>query len=334
MTKKIKIANKLIGIGEPTFIIVEVGSNHDRNLSQAKELIDVACTSGVDAVKFQLFRAESFYKRNDPMFEVMKKNEFPREWLRELCVYAKKKDVIFMASPFDKEAIDLLQEIGSPVIKWASSETVNLPLLRYAASKKKPIFISTGMCNLADIYEAVRAVTSCGNDNIVLMQCTSLYPTEPKDVNLHVMDTLRDAFRYPVGYSDHTLGFTIAVAAVARGACVIEKHFTLSRKLKGPDHSYALEPDELKKMVKAIRDVEESLGTYVKEMHPDERKLARRTSIIAKKNISKGTKITQDLIKIDRPALGIEPRFLPAIIDAKANKKINKGEGIDWNKVE
>lgn len=276
MKENIRIGNRLVGEGQPTFIIAEVGSNHNRDLVQAKKLIDVASESGADAVKFQLFKADVLYKRHDPMFKVMKENEVPREWVKELSKYANDRGIMFLASPFDREAVDLLQEIESPAIKLASSEAVNLSLLRYAASKKRPILISTGMCDLADVYEAVETISSMGNDDIILLQCTSLYPTESKDVNLRVMDMLRETFQFPVGYSDHTLGYFMPAIAVARGACLVEKHFTLSRKLKGPDHSYALEPDELMQMVKAIREVEQSLGSAVKSILPEEKKVARR----------------------------------------------------------
>ena len=216
MKKNVKIGNKLVGDGSPAFIIAEVGSNHNGNLAQAKKLIDIAADSRVDAVKFQIFKAENFYEKKNPMFKVMKENELPRNWLKELNNYAAKKEVVFLASPFDEEAIDLLQVIGCPAIKWASSETVNLPLLRYAASKKKPLLISTAMCNLADIYEAVDVAVSAGNDDIVLLQCTALYPTPPQHVHLNVMDALRKTFHCPVGYSDHTLGFSVPIAAVAK----------------------------------------------------------------------------------------------------------------------
>jgi N-acetylneuraminate synthase/N,N'-diacetyllegionaminate synthase len=333
MKEKIKIGDKWIGKDERAFIIAEAGSNHDRKLDQAKQLIDVAADSGVDAVKFQLFKAESFYSTKDPMFKIMKKNELPREWVKNLCEYAKNRGLMFLGSVFDVEAIDLLHEIDSPAFKWASSETANLSLLRYAATKKKPMIISTGMCNLADIYEAVEVVHSTGNQDIVLLNCTSLYPTEPRHINFRVMDTLRDTFHLPVGYSDHSLGFLMSAVAAARGACVIEKHFTISRKLMGPDHSYALEPDELTQMVRAIRDVEESLGSPMKRMLTEEREKARRESLIAKRHIAKGTKLTKDMIAVKRPALGIEPRFLEVVIGQETKEVIKKDEPICWEMI-
>ena len=333
MIKKIRIGNKYIGENEPTFIIAEAGSNHDRNINQAKELIDIASECKADAVKFQLFKAESFYKINDPMFKVMKENEFPREWMKELYNYAQKKNIIFLATPFDNEAVDLLKEYNSPAFKIASSETTNLPLLRYVALSNKPLILSTAMCSIADIYEAIEVIESTGNNDIILLQCSALYPTEAQHVNLRVMDTLKHTFNLLVGYSDHTLGTHIPSAAVGRGACVIEKHFTISRKLKGPDHSYAIEPKELQSMIKNIREVEKSLGSPIKKMLDEEKSGARRESIYAKSDISKGMIITNELLEIKRPAIGIEPRLLRAIIGQKSIKNIKAGGMIDWGMI-
>ena len=333
MIKKIRIGNKHIGENEPTFIIAEAGSNHDGNINQAKELIDIASECKADAIKFQLFKAESFYKINDPMFEVMKENEFPREWMKELHNYTQKKNIIFLASAFDNEAVDLLQEYNSPAFKIASSEITNLSLLRYVALNNKPLILSTAMCNIADIYEAIDVINSTGNNDIILLQCSALYPTEAQYINLRVMGTLKCAFNLSVGYSDHTLGIHIPAAAVGMGACVIEKHFTISRKLKGPDHSYAIEPKELQSMIENIREVEKSLGSPIKKMLNEEKSGARRESIYAKGDISKGMIITNELLEIRRPAIGIEPRLLRAIIGLKSIKNIKAGEMIDWDMI-
>jgi N-acetylneuraminate synthase/N,N'-diacetyllegionaminate synthase len=190
------------------------------------------------------------------------------------------------------------------------------------------------MCNLADIYEAVETVYSTGNREIILLKCTSLYPSEPQNVNLRAMDTLRASFNLPVGFSDHTPGILIAAAAVARGACVIEKHLTLSRSLKGPDHSYAIEPDEFKQLVKAIREVEQSLGSTEIRMLPEEKKAARRNSIIAKTDIPSDTVITTDMISVKRPALGIEPRFKEGIVGQRTKRDIKKGEAVIWDMIQ
>ena len=332
--EKVKIADRSIGMGEPCFIIAEAGANHDRKLGQARELIDVASESGADAVKFQIYSAEKLYSEKAPAFAIIKDNELPREWVGELAEYAKNKGVVFMATPFDKEAVDQLYEIGVPAYKWASLEIINLQLLRYAASKGRPMILSTGVCNLADIQEALDTAYSVDNWDIILLHCTSLfnYPAKSHQVNLRMMDTMRDAFHLPVGLSDHTAGLIITAAAVARGACVIEKHFTLSRKLKGPDHSFALEPEELKQMVKAIREVEEGLGSPIKKITPEEEEVAlQRPSVIAKMNIPRGTKLTEDMLIIKRPGYGIEPKFIDIIISREAKKDIQMGDGITWD---
>ncbi|OGW97626.1 MAG: hypothetical protein A2Z81_09705 [Omnitrophica WOR_2 bacterium GWA2_45_18] len=334
MNLKIKVANRLIGEEEPAFIIAEAGSNHNGKLSQAKELIDAASRGGVDAVKFQLFKAEFLYAPQHPAFSIVKENEFPRDWLAELTTYANKKGILFLASVFDREAVDLLMKTDTPAFKIASSDTVNLPLLRYAASKKKPIFLSTAMCNLADIYEAIEVIRNEGNEQIVLMQCSALYPTEPSQVHLRAMDALKGAFRRPVGFSDHSLGILLPPVAVARGACAIEKHFTLSRKMKGPDHSYAIEPDELKLMAQNIRTVEQSLGSLEKVMLPEEKKLARRESLFARQDIGQNKEITAEMIEVKRPATGVEARFFLAFVGRKAKRAIKKGDPLLWQDAE
>ncbi len=330
MKEKIKTGNKFIGKNEPCFIIAEAGSNHDGKMEQAKRLIDVAAQSGADAVKFQLFKAEVLCGPGHPAFDIVKKNEFPRQWLKELNDHAVKNGIIFLAAPFDKEAVDLLCDIDVVALKLASSEVTNLPLLRYAAAKKKPVIISTAMSNLADIYEALETIYSTGNDDVVLLQCTALYPTDPHQVNLRAMDTLRGSFHLPVGFSDHTLGVLIPPVAVACGACVIEKHFTIDRKLQGPDHGYALEPDELAQMIRNIRSVEQSLGLPVKKMLPEEKLLARRESLFAKKDITKNAPITEGMFEIRRSALGVEARFLRVFVGRKAKRDIKKDEPVSW----
>jgi len=348
MNSKVKIGNRWVGEGEPTFIIAEAGANHDRKLSQAKELIDVAVEAGASAVKFQIYSAETIYSQKTPQFsylreldagkttyEILKENELPREWVKELSEYTQNKGIIFISTPFDKNAIEQLYELGVPAYKWSSFEIVDLPLLKYAASKEKPMIISTGMSNLADVEEAIDTVYAIGNKDVILLHCTSLYPTQPGQVNLRMVDTLRAAFQVPVGLSDHTLGITIPVAAVARGACVVEKHFTLSRKLKGPDHPFALEPEELKHMVRAIREAEESLGSPIKKMIPEEEEMARlgRRSIIARVDIPKGTKISKDMLIIKRPGYGIPPKFLDIVVGRDAKRDIEADDVITWEMV-
>jgi len=338
----------MVGEGEPCFVICDAGANHDRKLSQAKELIDVAAEARADAVKFQTYSAETLYSKKTPRFsyldnitagqstyDLIKSIELPREWQAELADYSGRKGIMFLSTPFDKEAVDELYALGIPAFKWASFEIVDLPLLKYASGKGKPMLVSTGMCNLADIQEAVDAVLSSGNMDIILLHCISLYPTVPGLVNLRMMDTLREAFQVPVGLSDHTTGIAVPVAAVARGACVIEKHFTLSRKLKGPDHSFALEPPELKQMVSSIREVEQSLGSPLKRMLPEEEEMAKlgRRSIIARADIRSGTRITEDMVIIKRPGYGIAPKFLNVVLGREVRKDIEADDAITWDMI-
>ncbi len=334
MNKNIRIGTKLIGEKEPVYIIGEVGSNHNQKIKQAKQLIDVAAESGVDAVKFQLFRTENLYSPDNKLFKIFKENELPFEWLPDLIRYSRSKGLTFLASPFDRDSVDELNKLGVAAFKLASSETVNLPLLRYIASKSKPVLISTGMCDLADVYEAVEVVRAAKNNDMILLHCTALYPTPPENVNLNVMQTLRSAFNLPVGFSDHTLGIDIPFAAVALGARVIEKHITISRKLKGPDHSYALEPAELKSLVQGIRAIEKAFGSSDKVMLAEEAKYARRESLYAVKEISRGEKITKDKLIAQRPSLGIKPRFLNAVLEKRAKNAIKKGQCLTWEMID
>ena len=340
---KIKIGDGLISEGEPCFMIAEAGSNHNGSLEQAKKLIDVAVAAKADAVKFQIYKAESLYSKHTPEFsylkgqnvyELIKSIETPREWIKELAGYCEARNITFLATPFDFEAIDLLDKYA-PAFKIASFEIVDLELLQYAARKGKPMIISTGMANLGEIEDAINAIKSVGNEDILLLHCNSLYPTPVDVVNLKAIETMRTAFKVPVGFSDHTLGIHIPIAAVAMGACVIEKHFTLSREMKGPDHSFAIEPDELKEMVRCIREVEKAKGTGIKEkseLEGEGYEKARR-SIHAKVDIPKGTRITRDMLIIKRPGYGIKPKFIDIVVGREAKRDVKEDEWITWDAV-
>ena len=270
----IKIGNKAVGSQSPTFIIAEIGSNHDRDLRQARELMDSAHGAGADAVKFQVFSADALYLKDDPYHKLFAENELPREWIPELTDFARELGVVFLASVFDNDAVDRLHEVNVPAYKIASAELTDSSLLKYTSAKMKPMILSTGMSDLTDIARAIDIVCSTGNREIIILHCTSLYPTKTHQVNLRAMTTIKSHFSpLPVGLSDHTMSITIPAAAVAMGACVIEKHITLGRILSGPDHSYALEPNEFKQMVQSIREVEDSLGSPVKAPLPEERVL-------------------------------------------------------------
>lgn len=330
--ERIGIDKNLIGDGEPCFVIAEAGSNHDGSSEQAKRLIDIAAEAKADAVKFQIFKAERL-SADRKIQELLKKFEFEREWVWELSEYAKLKNIMLLATPFDVEAVDLLVEINMPAFKIASGDLTNTPLIEHIARKGKPIIISVGLGSLDEIREVFDIIHSTGNENIALLHCVASYPTKPEDVNLNVIRTLKQEFHVPVGFSDHTMEISVPIGAVTLGANIIEKHFTLDRNLEGPDHPYALDPDELAAMVKGIRDVEKALGSGIKNIADSEMQglVEGRRSIFAKVNISKGTTITSDMLAILRPAVGIAPKNVEKIIGKKARKDIKSYEPILWN---
>ena len=268
----LRIGGRAVGDGEPCFVIAEAGANHNRDLALARELIAVAAEAGADAVKFQTYSAETLYSKKTPRFsylerlsdqstwDLVKAIELPREWQAELAAEATKRGLQFMSTPFDHRAVDELAALRVPAYKIASFEIVDLPLIEKAARVGRPMIISTGLADYEDIADAVAACRRAGNDQIALLQCASLYPAPPARINLRAMATRRQAFGAVVGLSDHTLGIHVAVASVAAGAAIVEKHYTMSRTLRGPDHPFAIEPNELADMVRQIRDVEAALG--------------------------------------------------------------------------
>ena len=340
--REIKIGDKMVGEGKPCFIIAEAGVNHNGDVNLAKRLVDIAKEAGVDAVKFQTFKAEELvtadagkaqYQKEttdakESQFEMLRKLELAESDFEELFNYAQKKGVIFLSSPFDKRSVDLLDKLGVPAFKIPSGEITDFPLLRHIATKGKPIILSTGMATLGEIEEALEAIRKEGVEEIVLLHCVSCYPAKIEDTNLKAMDTLRYAFNLPVGLSDHSLGVSILVAAVALGACVIEKHFTLDKNLPGPDHRASLEPDELKEMVRAIRDVEKAMGNGIKRptVEEEENKKVARRSIVAKVDIPKGSVITEEMLDIKRAGTGVEPKYLDMVTGRKAKEDIKLGE--------
>ena len=341
--ERIKLGDRWIGKGHPCFITVDIGSNHNKDFNIAKKLIDKAVDAGVDAVKFQIYSAETLYSKNVPKHTYYKKNlwqlikdiETPREWIPELKKYCDKKKVMFFATPFDIKAVDELD----PYVdfhKIASFELVDLPLIRYVASKKKPIVISTGLATIQEIKDAYSACVKAGNKKIVLLQCASVYPAKPDVMNLKAMDMLGCYFDVPVGLSDHTHGTHISVAAVAMGACFIEKHFTLDKTMDGPDHPFAMDPEELENLVSHIREAEKAFGDGKKKGPSNDEienyRIGRR-SIHALVDIPKGTKITKDMLSIKRPGFGILPKYLEKLIGKKAKRNISSEEWITWEMV-
>jgi len=345
------IGARVVGPGHPAYIIAEVGANHDRDLATAHRLIDVAATAQCDAVKFQTYSAETLYSRfalrlkemdefnrsplKESPFELIKRIELPREWQKELSDHATERDLDFLSTPFDLEAVKELADLNVKAFKIASYEIVYYQLLRAAATCQRPMIISTGNSNLGDVEQAVQVVQETRNQQIILLHCVSQYPARFEDLNLRAMQTLAQAFDVPIGFSDHTLGATAAILAVGLGACCFEKHFTLDRMRKGPDHPSALEPQELVAYVQAIRDAEKSLGSPMKRVQLSENENHRlgRRSLHALVDIPKGTQITADMVVVKRPALGIHPADEDLVIGRVARQDIRADEWITWEMV-
>lgn len=345
-TLKFEIApGRWIGADQPCFIIAEIGSNHNNDFNLALKLIDAAADAGVDAVKFQTFRAQNHYSRCSPgftylndccTFDLIKKIELDRSWHSPLKEYAESCNLMFFSSPCDVEAIDELDDLGVSAYKVASFDLSDLELITYMAKTGRPIILSTGLSDWMDIQRAVDACRKVGNDKIVLMQCTSLYPAPAYLSNLRAINVMRDAFSVLTGYSDHTEGDHTCLAAVAMGACVIEKHFTLDRKLPGPDHPFAIEPESLKQMVHRIREVEDAIGDGNKSgPRPEEREMydKGRRSLHAKCRIAKGEKITLEKVIVKRPGLGVEPYLLDVVIGRVARIDIEEDQWITWEMI-
>jgi N-acetylneuraminate synthase/N,N'-diacetyllegionaminate synthase len=346
MAKKVKVADRWIGEGEPVFIIAEAGVNHNGSLEMAKQLVDAARKVGADAVKFQTFKAEKVVSSHAPkaayqksttdpaesQLEMVRRLELSYEAFRELKAYCDQRSIIFMSTPFDEDSVDFLESLDVPVFKVPSGEVINHPFLKYIAQKGKPLIMSTGMSYLSEVDEAVRAVWDTGNELLVLLHCVSNYPADPTDANLRAMQTMATAFQVPVGYSDHTLGIEIPLAAVALGACAIEKHFTLDRDLPGPDHRASLEPAELKAMVDGIRKVEQALGIGHKmpaSSEEDTRCVARR-SLVLREDVPKGALIQANMLTALRPAGGIPPNLTSYVVGRKAAHSLKAGAILQW----
>jgi len=350
MVSEISVENRKIGWDHPCFVIAEAGVNHNGNLHLAKKLINAAASAGADAVKFQTFSADKIILRgapkadyqnrntteNETQFQMLKKLELTEAQFKVLSDHSRRKKILFLSTPFDSESVEILENLKIPAYKISSGELTNFPLLRIIASKKKPVIVSTGMATLDEVAETVSYLKKKRVKDLAILHCTSDYPASIDDVNLRVIDTLYRSFNLPVGYSDHTIGIFVPLLAVARGACIIEKHITLDKNLPGPDHQASLDPEELKDMVLKIRMVERALGSGEKKPTKSEetmRKIARK-SLVAAKKIGKGTTITADMIECKRPGSGISPRHLPEIISTIAKRTIPEDTLITWDMIE
>jgi len=347
MVDVLDIAGRKVGLGQPCFIIAEAGVNHNGDLELARRLIDVAKTAGADTVKFQTYKTELGMTLDAPkaeyqmvttdtsesQFDMLKQLELSPQAHQELQEYCVERGILFLSSVFDEESADLLELLDVPSFKIPSGEITNLPLLKHVARKGRPMIVSTGMSTLGEVEAAVQTIQGTGNENIVLLHCVSAYPAPPEDVNLRAMQTLAAAFGLPVGFSDHTLGVAIAVAAVALGACVIEKHFTLDRTLPGPDHQASLLPDELNELVRSIRTVELAMGHGRKEPVASEADtaLVSRKSIVAARSIAAGTMITGELVTLKSPSTGLPPSMLDQVIGRATVQDISEDALITWD---
>ncbi len=332
------------------FIIAEAGVNHNGSLEIAKKLIDVAVEAGADAVKFQTFKAGKLVATkaekaryqientgtSESQFEMLSRLELSPNAYKELFVYCRQKNILFLSTPFDKESADMLNDLGMEIFKISSGEITNKPLIQYIASKKKPIILSTGMSYLGEVENAIRWVNEIWNTmdkkpQLSVLHCVSNYPASAEDVNLRTIKTMKMAFGLPVGYSDHTMGAEITMAAVAMGAKVIEKHFTLDRDMEGPDHKASLEPEELEAMATAIRNVERAMGDGIKKPFPSEleNRPVVRKSIVAVKDIKKGENFSEENITIKRPGTGISPMEWDRVVGRKAVQDFKEDELIE-----
>jgi sialic acid synthase SpsE len=318
---------------EKPFIIAEAGSNHNQSMETAYKLIDIAAESGADAIKFQIFLADKLYAKNTEMYNIFKNIELNRDWIPKLFHHAKERNIIFLASAFDTDSVDLLDDIGVPAFKIASSEVLNFKLLYHIAKKSKPLIISTGMCDLVDVYDTFHFCVDNFVESLCLLQCGAVYPLPIDEANIRVMDIFKKVFSCPVGFSDHTLGYGAAVAACARGASIIEKHITLNKNDDGPDHFYALEPQEFTQMNKIIYEAFLALGAERKEMLPEEKETGRREGLYAAKDLKKGEILESTSIESLSPALGITRRHITNILGGKINRDVSKGEPMFWKDV-
>ena len=328
---KFRIGSKILGQGQPCFIIAEAGSNHNGSLKMAKALIKSAAWAGANAIKFQLFKAEDLSSQKN-IQDTLRQYEFHRRWLPLLSQYARTQGILFSATPFDRLAVTALAAIKVPFYKIASGDLTNWPLIACMAQQKIPLLISVGLGNLNEIREALQVVYRTGNRNVALLHCIVRYPAAIEELNLRVILTLYKEFQIPVGLSDHTMDTVIPSAAVALGACFVEKHFTLSRKMTGPDHPFALEPEELKDMVIQIRKVEKALGSERKQILKTEKSslFTGRRGLYAKYFIARGSVFDENNIAILRPSRGIKPKDWHCVIGKKSKRDIAAFEPIFW----
>ncbi len=349
MSNAINIAGRMVGSGYPVYIIAELSANHGQNFEQAVRTIEEIKKAGADAVKIQTYTADTLTIPCDNEFfriaggtlwdgrtlhDLYREASLPWEWQPKLQVRARESGLDFFSTPFDETAVDFLETMNIPAYKIASFELIDLPLLRKVATTSKPIIASTGMATLAEIEEALATIRAADGGEVALLKCTSAYPAAPEDMNLRTIPDMHERFRVPVGLSDHTLGPAVPVAAVGLGACIVEKHFTLSRQLPGPDTAFSLEPKEFAAMVASIRETEKALGKVSYDVGPNEDKSRRfRRSIFVVEDIASGDLLSKDNIRCIRPGQGLHPRHYEEVIGMRATQNIKRGTPLSWELV-
>jgi pseudaminic acid synthase len=346
----LKINGRRIGPGNPVYIVAEMSANHGQDFEQAIKIIHAAKEAGADAIKLQTYTADTLTIRSDKeyfrvgggtlwdgrmLYDLYQEAYTPWEWQPNLKAIANDLGMQLFSSPFDSSAVDFLELMDVPAYKVASFELVDLPLIEKIARTGKPMIMSTGMATLAEIEEAVMVARSAGATQIALLKCTSCYPALPEEMNLYTIPHLSEAFQTLVGLSDHTLGTAVPVAAVALGACIIEKHFTLSRVAPGPDSAFSLEPSEFKAMVEAVRTVEKALGQVHYGVSESEAKSrVFRRSLFVVKDIEAGEKFTDENIRSIRPGYGLHTRYLDQVIGKRASQRIERGTPLTWDMIQ
>lgn len=344
----IEISGRKIGPGYPTYMVAEMSANHNQDFDQAVAIIKAAKEAGADAVKLQTytpdtltidcdndyFRIQGTLWEGRNLYDLYGEAYTPWEWQPRLKTVANELGLELFSTPFDASAVDFLESMNVAVHKVASFESVDLPLLRRIAQTGKPVIMSTGMATLAEIDEAVGALRAAGNQQLALLKCTSAYPSPPEAMNLHTIPHLAAAFDAPAGLSDHTLGIAVPVAAVALGACIIEKHFTISRSLPGPDSKFSLEPAEFRAMVEAVRTAEQALGRVHYGIEPNE-EVSRvfRRSLFVVRDVQAGEPFTHENIRSIRPGHGLHTRYLDEVIGRHTSQPIPRGTPLDWRHI-
>jgi N,N'-diacetyllegionaminate synthase len=339
MSDVIRFAGRAVGAGQPCLVIAEAGVNHNGDLDLARQLVNAAADAGADVVKFQTFAADTLVSPEAPQFpyvdaeagsqhEMLRRLELPHAFhdpIRDRC---RDRDILFLSTPFHESDADWLDRFGVPAFKIPSGEVTNLPFVRHVADKGKPVILSTGMATLGEVERAVETFAASGNPDLMLLHCVSDYPADPADANLRAMDTMRRAFGVPVGLSDHTPGIAVALAAVALGACVVEKHLTLDRALPGPDHAASLVPAEMTALVDGVRVVESSLGTGRKRPVPAELETAAcvRKSLVAVRDLAAGDEISADAVAVRRPGTGLSPDLLSQVLGRRLSRPLRSGQ--------